>query len=145
MLAEGAKRAGEGSKGVRVTYTPVYGPNEDDAPEVVLEKNDELRADAPYIPDTVFARLPDFLTRCCRYTSDKRERDMALLGCLNSCSAIFPYVSFFYKKSLYSPHFYLASVAAAGAGKGIMAFTCYFAGSHAGVLRPDAPCEQESL
>lgn len=122
-LPKEQKEPTRGQKGVRVTYTPVYSPNEDDAPEVVLEKNDELRADAPYIPDTVFDRLPDFLTRCCRYTSDKRERDMALLGCLNSCSAIFPYVSFFYKKSLYSPHFYLASVAAAGAGKGIMAFT----------------------
>lgn len=122
-LPKEQKEPARGQKGVRVTYTPVYGSNEDDAPEVVLEKNDELRADAPYIPDTVFASLPDFLIRCCRYTSDKRERDMALLGCLNSCSAIFPYVSFLYKRSLYSPHFYLASVAAAGAGKGIMAFT----------------------
>lgn len=82
-----------------------------------------MRAEAPYIPDDVFARLPDLLTRCCRYTSDKRERDMALLGCLNSCSALFPYVRFYYKKSLYSPHFYLASVAPAGAGKGILGFT----------------------
>lgn len=122
-LPKEQKEPARGQKGGRVTYTPVYGSNEDDAPEVVLEKNDELRADAPYIPDTVFASLPDFLIRCCRYTSDKRERDMALLGCLNSCSAIFPYVSFLYKRSLYSPHFYLASVAAAGAGKGIMAFT----------------------
>lgn len=122
-LPKEQKEPARGQKGVRVTYIPVYGSNEDDAPEVVLEKNDELRADAPYIPDTVFASLPDFLIRCCRYTSDKRERDMALLGCLNSCSAIFPYVSFLYKRSLYSPHFYLASVAAAGAGKGIMAFT----------------------
>ena len=122
-LPKEQKEPARGQKGVRVTYAPVYGSNEEDAPEVVLEKNDELRADAPYIPDTVFASLPDFLIRCCRYTSDKRERDMALLGCLNSCSAIFPYVSFLYKRSLYSPHFYLASVAAAGAGKGIMAFT----------------------
>lgn len=122
-LPKEQKEPARGQKEVRVTYTPVCGSNEDDAPEVVLEKNDELRADAPYIPDTVFASLPDFLIRCCRYTSDKRERDMALLGCLNSCSAIFPYVSFLYKRSLYSPHFYLASVAAAGAGKGIMAFT----------------------
>lgn len=122
-LPKEQKEPARGQKGGRVTYTPVYGSNEEDAPEVVLEKNDELRADAPYIPDTVFASLPDFLIRCCRYTSDKRERDMALLGCLNSCSAIFPYVSFLYKRSLYSPHFYLASVAAAGAGKGIMAFT----------------------
>ena len=122
-LPKEQKEPARGQKGVRVTYTHVYSPNEDDAPEVVLEKNDELRADAPYIPDTVFDRLPDFLTRCCRYTSDKRERDMALLGCLNSCSAIFPYVSFFYKKSLLSPHFYLAVVAPAGAGKGALGFT----------------------
>lgn len=122
-LSKGQKEPDRVQKGVRVTYNPVCGPDEDDTPEAVLEKNDELRADAPYIPDTVFACLPDFLTRCCRYASDKRERDMALLGCLNSCSAIFPYVSFLYKKSLYSPHFFLASVASAGAGKGIMAFT----------------------
>ena len=122
-LREEKKQPDRGQKGVRVTYNPVYSSNEEDIPEVVLEKNDDLRAEAPYIPDDVFARLPDLLTRCCRYTSDKRERDMALLGCLNSCSALFPYVRFYYKKSLYSPHFYLASVAPAGAGKGILGFT----------------------
>ena len=122
-LREEKKQPDRGQKGVRVTYNPGYSSNEEDTPEVVLEKNDDLRAEAPYIPDDVFARLPDLLTRCCRYTSDKRERDMALLGCLNSCSALFPYVRFYYKKSLYSPHFYLASVAPAGAGKGILGFT----------------------
>ena len=122
-LQEKKKQPDRGQKGVRVTYNPGYSSNEEDTPEVVLEKNDDLRAEAPYIPDDVFARLPDLLTRCCRYTSDKRERDMALLGCLNSCSALFPYVRFYYKKSLYSPHFYLASVAPAGAGKGILGFT----------------------
>lgn len=88
-------------KRVRVTYSPDWRANEEESPEVVLEKNDELRADAPYIPDDVFTRLPDLLARCCRYTSDKRERDMTLLGCLNSCSALFPYVRFYYKKSLH--------------------------------------------
>ena len=46
-----------------------------------------------------------------------------LLGSMNSCSALFPNVSFFYKKSLLSPHFYLAVVAPAGAGKGALGFT----------------------
>lgn len=110
-------------KGARVTYSPGCVANEEENPEAVLEKNDELRADAPYIPDDVFTRLPDLLTRCCRYASDKRERDMTLLGCLNSCSALFPYVRFYYKNSLHSPHFYLATVAPAGTGKGVMAFT----------------------
>lgn len=57
-LPKEQKEPARGQKGVRVTYTHVYSPNEDDAPEVVLEKNDELRADAPYIPDTVSTVCP---------------------------------------------------------------------------------------
>lgn len=120
---EEAESKEKGQKGFRVTYNPTLAQNEEESPEEVLEKNDVLRADAPYIPDAVFARLPDLLARCCLYASDKRERDMALLGCLNSCSALFPYVRFYYKKSLHSPHFYLAAIAPAGTGKSIMAFT----------------------
>lgn len=114
---------GRGQKGVRVTYAPDGSSKGEDEPEVVLEKNDELRACAPYIPDAVFDRLPSLLKRCCLHAGDKRERDMTLLGSLNSCSALFPFVRFYYKKSLHSPHFYLATVAPAGTGKGIMAFT----------------------
>lgn len=109
--------------GVRFTLTPSTATNEEESPEEVLEKNDALRATAPYIPDKVYDRLPDFLKRCCLQASDKRERDLTLLGSLNSCSALFPYVSFYYKKLLYSPHFYLAAVAPAGAGKGVMALS----------------------
>lgn len=117
------RNAEEVSDEVRVNYNPASRPDEDESPEMVLEKNDELRAIAPYISDAVFSHLPPLLSACCRYAGDKRERDMALLGCLNSCSALFPYVRFYYKKSLHSPHFYLATVAPAGTGKGIMAFT----------------------
>lgn len=117
------KEADRVQKGFRVHYDPAPVSNEEETSEVVLEKNDELRAVAPYIPDAVFEHLPALLKACCRHTGDKRERDMALLGCINSCSALFPYVRFYYKKSLHSPHFYFAAVAAAGAGKGILSFT----------------------
>lgn len=116
-------KEGRVQKGFRVTMTPPDTPNEEDSAEEVLENNDALRAQAPYIPDDVFPRLPDFLKRCVAHATDKRERDLLLLGCLNSCSALFPRVSFFYKNRLYSPHFYLAVVAAAGNGKGVMSFT----------------------
>lgn len=115
--------ADKGQNGVRFTLTPPTAPNEEETAEEVLEKNDALRATAPYIDDKVYDHLPDFLKRCCIHASDKRERDLLLLGSLNSCSALFPYVSFYYKKLLYSPHFYLAVPAAAGTGKGVMALS----------------------
>lgn len=105
------------------TYAPFSVANEEESPEEVLEKNNELRAASPYIPEEVYTRLPEFLKRCCTHATDKRERDLMLLGSMNSCSALFPNVSFFYKKSLLSPHFYLAVVAPAGAGKGALGFT----------------------
>ena len=105
------------------TYAPFSVANEEESPEEVLEKNNELRAASPYIPEEVYTRLPEFLKRCCTHATDKRERDLMLLGSMNSCSALFPHVSFFYKKSLLSPHFYLAVVAPAGAGKGALGFT----------------------
>ena len=105
------------------TYAPFSVTNEEESPEEVLEKNNELRAASPYIPEEVYTRLPEFLKRCCTHATDKRERDLMLLGSMNSCSALFPHVSFFYKKSLLSPHFYLAVVAPAGAGKGALGFT----------------------
>ena len=81
------------------TYAPFSVANEEESPEEVLEKNNELRAASPYIPEEVYTRLPEFLKRCCTHATDKRERDLMLLGSMNSCSALFPNVSFFYKKS----------------------------------------------
>ncbi|MBQ8673270.1 MAG: DUF3987 domain-containing protein [Bacteroides sp.] len=91
--------------------------------EEILDENNLQRGNAPYLPDEVFHRLPDFLKRCVRHAANNRERDLMLLGSLNSCSALFPGVRFFYKNVLYSPHFYLATVAPAGSGKSVIGFT----------------------
>lgn len=108
---------------VQVPYDPSKPPLEAGEEEDLLEKNNELRAQAPYIPDNVYAQLPRLLQDCVQYAADPRERDIMLLSSLSCCSALFPSASFFYKNTLYSPHFYLAVVAAAGSGKGVMAFT----------------------
>lgn len=108
---------------VQVPYAPSEHPLDEGEEEDLLEKNNELRAQSPYISDNVYKQLPLLLQECVQYATDPRERDIILLSSLNCCSALFPGVSFFYKNSLYSPHFYLAVVAAAGAGKGVMAFT----------------------
>lgn len=106
----------------QVLYDPSEPPDEALEDADLLEKNNELRASSPYIPDSVYDGLPALLKECVKYSGDLRERDIVLLGCLSCCGALFPHVSFFYKNALYSPHFYLALIAAAGAGKGVLAF-----------------------
>lgn len=113
---------GEGSNRVHFPYDPADPPDAGSEEEDLLEKNNELRAQSPYIPDSAYSGLPQFLKDCVQYASDPRERDIILLGSLNCCSALFPGVSFFYKNALYSSHFYHALVANAAAGKGVVAF-----------------------
>ena len=113
---------GEGSNRVHFPYAPAEPPDAGSEEEDLLEKNNELRAQSPYIPDSAYSGLPQFLKDCVQYASDPRERDIILLGSLNCCSALFPGVSFFYKNALYSSHFYHALVANAAAGKGVVAF-----------------------
>ena len=113
---------GEGSFRVHFPYDPAEPPDAGSEEEDLLEKNNELRAQSPYIPDSAYSGLPQFLKDCVQYASDPRERDITLLGSLNCCSALFPGVSFFYKNALYSSHFYHALVANAAAGKGVVAF-----------------------
>lgn len=113
---------GEGSNRVHFPYDPAEPPDAGSEEEDLLEKNNELRAQSPYIPDSAYSGLPQFLKDCVKYASDPRERDITLLGSLNCCSALFPGVSFFYKNALYSSHFYHALVANAAAGKGVVAF-----------------------
>lgn len=113
---------GEGSNRVHFPYDPAEPPDAGSEEEDLLEKNNELRAQSPYIPDSAYSGLPQFLKDCVQYASDPRERDIILLGSLNCCSALFPGVSFFYKNALYSSHFYHALVANAAARKGVVAF-----------------------
>lgn len=113
---------GDGSNRVHFPYDPAEPPDAGSEEEDLLEKNNELRAQSPYIPDSAYSGLPQFLKDCVQYASDPRERDITLLGSLNCCSALFPGVSFFYKNALYSSHFYHALVANAAAGKGVVAF-----------------------
>ena len=112
----------KGHFGVRVTYDPRYSTNEEGSVEDLLEKNNELRASADLIPDEVYEHLPHILTQCTAKATNERERDLLLLGCLNCCSALLPNVRFTYNRMNCSPHFYLAVVAPAGTGKGVLNF-----------------------
>lgn len=109
--------------GLKAHYGFPQPEGEETEEEDLLEINDGLRGDMPYIPDEVFGLCPSFFLRCTENAANRRERDILLLGSLNSCSALFPHVGFFYKDRYVSPHSYLAIVAPAAAGKGVLACT----------------------
>lgn len=113
----------QGSFKVQTLMAPKSDEDDAENTDEVLENNNALRATAPLIPSEVYRHLPQFLQDCVKYASPGREKDIALLGSLNSCSAAFPYVNFNYNKALYSSHFYLAAIGNAGAGKGGLEFT----------------------
>ena len=99
-----------------------YGPSDEkrmqpDAADL-SEKDDELRAATPCIPDEVYDMLPTVLRHCAEMGANPRERDILLLGSLTCLSALLPGVSFFYRDRYYGPQLYLAVVAPAGSGKG---------------------------
>ena len=110
-------------EGFRGHFTPSLEEKTEEEKNDLLEKNESLMNSLPLIPDEVYGTLPDFLQRCVRPAGNPYERDLLLLGSLNSCSAVLPHVRFRYKQVEYSPHFYLGVVAPAGTGKGILSFT----------------------
>ena len=110
-------------QGSGFTFGPISNAERVENEEDVLDKNDTLRAGTPLISDEVYGLLHPFFTRCVKHAADPRERDILLLGSILSCSALIPHVTFFYKDRLCTPHFYLAVVAPAGTGKGVLSFT----------------------
>ena len=90
---------------------------------VGTEEGEEERMDkCPYFNDEIFALLPPLIRRGVEAAEGRRQRDMLLMGMLANLSGCLPMVRTVYARRRYSPHFYFAAVAPAGAGKGILAF-----------------------
>ena len=84
------------------------------------EKDRQLRFDAPYLPDWIFEALPEILKRGVRIAKNRRQRDMILLGMLTNLSACMPKVKMKYDDEYIYPHLFLAVIASAASGKGVM-------------------------
>lgn len=91
--------------------------------EEVEEFNQQLREEAPFIPDEVYDNLPHFLQRCVARADDKRERDFMLMGSACCLSEAFSAVRLAYSSLEYSPHFYFLGAGTAGSGKGVLEST----------------------
>ena len=91
-----------------------------DKAEEMLIKDEEVRASAPFIPDQVYTRLPDFLNEALTPARNKRERDILLLGLLTNLSGCMPQVHITFDQRPYTPHLYLLVIAPPASGKGVL-------------------------
>ena len=115
-------------KALNAQRSPLGAQSREDDSDLELdlsENNERLRAMLPYFDDAIFDTLPRLLKEGVKVAQDRRERDMVLLSMLVHLSACLPDVHFRYDRHDMRPHFYLAVVAPAGTGKGIVTQVSY--------------------
>ncbi len=78
---------------------------------------DELYEYTPYLPDTVFDRLPQLFQDAIKPHRTPRQRDIMLASALTVVSACMPGITGLYDGCEYSPHLYFFVVAKAANGK----------------------------
>lgn len=115
--------AGKPYPGNGMAGNGTFGASMAEDEEEVEEFNQQLREEAPFIPDEVYDNLPDFLQRCVIRAEDKRERDFMLMGSACCLSEAFSAVRLGYSSLEYSPHFYFMGTGTAGSGKGVLEST----------------------
>lgn len=81
----------------------------------------EDKMDTPVFPEKVFKLLPDILQEECVKYTDKRERDMFLIGCLVAISGCLPNVYGIYDQRTVYPNLYAMIIAPPASGKGVVA------------------------
>lgn len=105
--------------------TPKSGGNQPASDAELSEKSEELREQAPYFPEEVYRRLPDFLHQGVTLARTRRERDMLLMGMIANISGCLPGVQILYDQMYFSLHLYYVAIAQAGTGKGVLALAAY--------------------
>lgn len=92
-----------------------------DQEEETLERNRQVRTEAPFFPEWIFSALPRMLQMGLQVAKHERQRDMLLMSMLTNLSGCMPNVRMLYDDTYVYPHLFLAVVASAASGKGIMA------------------------
>lgn len=114
----------EGHQPLTLLTTDTYAPDSTgetaDSEEEMSIKNEEMRASAPYIPNEVYTRLPDFLKEALKAARTNRERDILLLGVLTNLSGCMPNVTVSFDQRPYSTNLYSLAVGPSASGKGLL-------------------------
>jgi len=97
-----------------------------DTPYIMVEEENQLLS-TPYLPDSIFEKLPEFLKEGCNVFTDRRERDVFLTGALAVLSGSMPSVTGIYDKKRVHANLFSFIVAPAASGKGALSFARDFA------------------
>ena len=89
--------------------------------EEAEDVNREIRLSAPFLPDWIVGSLPGIFRKGLEVAKDYRQRDMLLLGMFANISGCLPGVRLVYDDADVYPHLFLAVIASAASGKGILA------------------------
>ncbi len=104
-----------------LTMVPVESDDDSIDKVLLLEKNQEIQAALPYIPERVYQRMPCLLKKGAKLHKASRERDFLLMAMMANLSTCLPKVRFRYDNLDYSCHFFFAAVAGTASGKGVVA------------------------
>lgn len=114
--------APEGSDRENASAIPLEEQLEDTVEETEHRSQYDWMSDSPFIPDTVFKKLPQLLQDCCKPFDDRRERDVMLVSAITVLSGCFPSVSGLYAGSIVYPNLYAFIIAPPASGKGAVKF-----------------------
>ncbi|WP_298552992.1 DUF3987 domain-containing protein [uncultured Parabacteroides sp.] len=131
---KGQKRAEKAS--ATIPGTDGYEPD----PEMSGER---LREQTPFLPEELYGLLPPLLRDAVSYYSQRRERDMALLGACTVLSACLPEVFGFYHRKRVYPHLFTVEIAPAANGKGCINDMRHLADRYAGVIEAETGRAEE--
>lgn len=107
------------------------------SPEDPEKSGEKLREKTPFLPEEVFGLLPSLIREAAGFYSDRRERDMALLGACTVLSACLPGVWGVYNRKRVYPHLFTVEVAPAANGKGCIDDMRRLAERYAGVIEAE--------
>lgn len=103
-----------------------------------MPSGDELYEYTPYLPDTLFDRLPPLFQAAVKPHRNRRQRDIMLQSALTVVSACIPGVTGLYDGNEYSPHLYFFVVAKAASGKNMASQPFRMAHHYVGVIKAES-------
>ena len=98
---------------VRHYICPRANENEEEA----YQEGEEQRKKTPFFSDDLYDNLPSLLNECLEADLNERERDVRILACLITFSALLPRTFGRYNHKLYSPNLYAWVIAPPASGK----------------------------
>ena len=92
-------------------------------PSETPKSKDELLMSMPFLPETIYDKLPHVLTEGCRVLKDRREKDIFITGALSILSGCMRNVLGLYRGKEHYSNLFVFVIAPPASGKGAITFS----------------------